>query len=321
MKRLNLLITTKLAFAVMAFAQDTLVQKTNFEIGDSTNEIYGSLTEISGAKQKNVVVLLIAGSGPTDRNGDNIAGVKCNSYAILCDSLLKYGIPSLRYDKRGAAQSGKALKSEASLVFDDYVNDVVAIVNKLQTVYKYKNVVIAGHSEGSLIGMLAAKKARVVKYISLCGPAEAIQVTLKKQLATQPEKLKNDMYTYLDTLAMGKTLTNVPMQYYSLFRPSAQPYMISWMKYSPVNEIASLKIPVLIVAGTTDIQVETEDAQKLKTANKKATLLVVEGMSHLLKDGPADKAKNAALYTKISNEPVKTELIAGLVKFIKGKSN
>lgn len=320
MKRLTLLIATNLAFAIMAFAQDTLVQKTNFEIGDSTSKIYGSLTEISGAKQKNVVVLLIAGSGPTDRNGNSIAGVKCNSYAILCDSLLKYGIPSLRFDKRGAAQSSKALKNEASLVFDDYVNDVVAIVNKLQTVYKYKNVVIAGHSEGSLIGMLAAKKARVAKYISLCGPAEAIQITLKKQLATQPEKLKNDMYAYLDTLAMGKTLTNVPMQYYSLFRPSVQPYMISWMKYSPIKEIASLKIPVLIAAGTTDIQVETEDAQKLKTANKKATLLVVEGMSHLLKEGPADRAKNAALYTKIPNEPVKTELVAGLVKFIKGSS-
>jgi uncharacterized protein len=220
MKRITLLIATNLAFAVMAFAQDTLVQKNNFEIGDSTIKIYGSLTEISGAKQKNVVVLLIAGSGPTDRNGNSIAGVKCNSYAILCDSLLKYGIPSLRFDKRGAAQSSKALKNEASLVFDDYVNDVVAIVNKLQTVYKYKNVVIVGHSEGSLVGMLAAKKARVAKYISLCGPAEAIQVTLKKQLATQPEKLKNDMYAYLDTLAMGKTLTNVPMQYYSLFRPS-----------------------------------------------------------------------------------------------------
>jgi uncharacterized protein len=319
MKRLSLLIATNLAFAVMAFAQDTLVQKNNFEIGDSTNKIYGSLTEISGAKQKNVVVLLIAGSGPTDRNGNSIAGVKCNSYAILCDSLLKYGIPSLRYDKRGAAQSSKALKGEASLVFDDYVNDVITIVKKLQTTYKYKNVVIAGHSEGSLVGMLVAKKVKIAKYISLCGPAEAIGVTLKKQLATQPEKIKNDMYAYLDTLALGKTLTNVPMQYYSLFRPSVQPYMISWMKYSPMKEIASLKIPVLIVAGTTDIQVETEDAQKLKTANKKATLLVVEGMSHLLKDGPADKAKNAALYTKIPNEPVKTELVVGLVKFIIGK--
>lgn len=303
------------------FAQspaDTAVRITNCRLSVPAGVLCGSLS-VPGVNKQCPVVLIIAGSGPTDRDGNSKAGVNGNSYRILADSLLQYGIASLRYDKRGVGESAAAGAKEEDTRFTDMVTDAVAWVLLLKKDNRFSKIIIAGHSEGSLIGMLAAKQAGADKYISIAGPGMPAAEILKKQLQAQPKMVQDLCFARLDTLASGKMLVDPPAMLNSLFRPSVQPYLIDWFKYDPRHEITQLKIPVLILNGTTDIQVSTADADSLHAASPQSQLLIIEGMSHLLKEAPADRAKNIALYNTTPNEPVKTELVQAMVSFIKKK--
>lgn len=295
---------------------DTVTTTTNIILQTATGKIRGSLSVPSKVK-KFPVVLIIAGSGPTDRNGNSIAGVNSNSYKILADSLLQYGVASVRYDKRGIAESKDAGGKEEDLRFTDMVKDAADWIKLLKTDKRFNSINVLGHSEGSLIGMIASEKVSPTKYISVAGSGIPAADIIKKQLLAQPQSIQDLCVPRLDSLAAGQLLSNVPPVLYSLFRPSVQPYMIDWFQYDPRVEIAKLKIPVLILNGTTDIQVSVDDANQLHDACKQSKIVIVEGMSHLLKDAPADRTKNIALYNTTPNAPIKTELVQAFLKFIK----
>ena len=317
MKRKDWVVIIFLLSSQVALAQkDTLVNITNITLETKTGKIYGSIS-VPNTNKKMPVVLIIAGSGATDRNGNVGKAVNSNSYKILADSLLKNGIASLRFDKRGVGESMSALKAEKDLRFVDFIDDASLWVQLLKKDKRFSAIIIAGHSEGSLIGMVVAKRENVAKFISLAGAGFPIQDVLRKQFKAQPEQVQAILISRLDTLVSGKVLTDVPQNLYSIFRPSVIPYMLDWFKYVPAVEIAKLTIPALIINGTTDIQVGIEEAENLHKACKQSKMVIVNGMSHLLKDAPADRAKNIATYNTTPNEPIKTELLQAIVKFIK----
>jgi len=237
---------------------------------------------VPDAKEPVPVVLLIAGSGPTDRDGNN-PSMHNDALKMLATDFAMNGIASLRYDKRGIAESASAATKESDLRFETYIDDAVAWCNQLHE-KRFSGVVIAAHSEGSLIGMIAAKKCGADGFISLEGAGFPAADILRTQLKTRlPEDLKAKSEAILKSLEAGKTADDVPQQLTVLYRPSVQPYLISWFRYDPAKEIAALKVPVLIVQGTTDVQVSMDDAKRLAAANPKAKLVTIEGMNHILK--------------------------------------
>jgi len=245
-----------------------------------TGTIYGTLALPDGPRPK-TVVLIIAGSGPTDRDGNNPLGIKCDAYKLLAAALATNGIASVRYDKRGIAASAAAATSESELRFENFVDDAVAWVNMLT----FERVVIAGHSEGSLIGMIAAQKAKVAGYVSLCGAGRPADQVLHDQFAAQagPDQLAQ-IDAWLAQLKAGKLITPAPTGPLAIvFHASVQPYLISWFKYDPAVEIAKLRIPMAIVGGTADVQVPPSEAKILKAAAPSAKLVIVDGMAHTLK--------------------------------------
>ncbi|MCD4791167.1 MAG: lysophospholipase [Bacteroidales bacterium] len=263
------------------------------------------------------VALIIAGSGPTDRDGNN-AMMKNNSLKMLAEELCKKNIASLRYDKRGIAASNDAGLDEKELRFENYVDDAVAWIELLKQEKQFNKIVVIGHSEGSLIGMIASQKAPADIFISIAGVGQSADKTLKEQLKSQPQIVIDAAFPIIDSLVQGKTVDNIDPMLYSLFRPSVQPYIISWFKYDPQNEIKKLKQPVLIVQGTTDIQVSVNDANNLFNANKSAKLEIIEGMNHIFKEAESDREKNISTYSQ-PDLPVKKELIEVIVDFIKNQ--
>ena len=143
-----------------------------------TGKLYGTLTIPDGVK-KVPVVLIIAGSGPTDRDGNNAMGARTNAYRMLADSLQLAGIASLRYDKRGVGASMEGMKEESAMRFNDMVNDAVAFIKALKADSRFSDVIVMGHSEGSLVGMIAAEKEKISKYISVAGAGQPIAPILK----------------------------------------------------------------------------------------------------------------------------------------------
>lgn len=262
---------------------------------------------------KSPLVLFIAGSGPTDRNGNN-SMMKNDSYLQLARGLAGKGIASVRYDKRGIGGSGAAMKSEAELRFEDYVEDAKAWITMLKKDNRFSEIVVLGHSEGSLIGMLAAKSAD--KFISLAGPGRPAGELIKEQLSEQPAMIKDNAFPILDSLRNGHLVKTVNPMLESLFRKSVQPYMISWFRYDPREEIKKLTIPVLIIQGTADLQVKESDAKLLSLAKPPATLLIVNNMNHVLKIINGGREENIRSYNDNSIQ-IPDELVEGIAKFVK----
>jgi uncharacterized protein len=96
-------------------------------------------------------VLIIAGSGPTNRNGNTMGIGRNDSLKLLAEALATKGITSLRYDKRGVDRSAAAIGREDDLRFGMYIDDAVQWAHLLKKDARFSRLVIAGHSEGALV--------------------------------------------------------------------------------------------------------------------------------------------------------------------------
>lgn len=276
-----------------------------------TGTLHGTLT-VPLVNGPYPVVLIIAGSGPTDRNG-NGPSLKTNAYQQLARELAEKKIASLRYDKRMIGESFNLLQKEEDLRFEDYANDATDWIKILKTDKRFNRFFILGHSEGSLLGMLASRD--VHGFISVAGPGQRADLTIKEQFAGQPESIRDNGSAILDSLAAGKLVTNMDPLLRDIFRPSVQPYMISWFKYDPQVEIKKLKVPVLIIQGTEDIQVKEKEARLLAAIMPSAKLVIIKDMNHVLKIVGEDRAKNIASYSD-ATLPISAELVTAVQQFI-----
>ena len=234
------------------------------------SKLYGTLLSKNNQQK---IAIIVAGSGPTDRNGNSTMAPPTNEYEMLAHSLDSQNIATFRYDKRGVAKSTFPDFKEKDIVFDDYVKDAEKIFDYLDDTLGFKNIYFIGHSEGSLIAMLASQKSKVKGYISIAGAGRPIDVILEEQMQHQPlpDSVKQQIPAIFNQLKQGKEVDNIPTDLAPLFRKSVQPYMISWLKYSPEKEIKKLNCPILILQGSCDIQLKEEDANNLHEANKKAS--------------------------------------------------
>ena len=260
------------------------------------------------------VVLIIAGSGPTDRDGNNPMA-KNNSLKMLAEALAKHNIASLRVDKRGIAASKMNNFKESDYNFNDFVSDAVRWIDTLQQTKRFKSIFVLGHSQGSLVAMLAVQKTKVAGYISLAGAGNPISEVLKEQLSKSVKPVRTHAYQIIDSLAVGKTVDNVFPLLYSLFHPSIQPFWISWMHYNPQVEIKKLRIPILLVNGTTDLQVSVAQAKLLYVAQPASKLVVIKGMNHILKPAVLQRMPNLATYSN-PDLPLHKELATVITDFI-----
>lgn len=287
----------------------------------ATGDIYGSLVVPSGSGT-HPVVLIVAGSGPTDRDGNSPIAVAPgktlhpDTYKLLAAALAADGIASVRYDKRGIAASAGAMAghAESDYRFDTGIADAAAWINMLRVDPRFSKVIIVGHSEGSLVGMVAAQRAKAGGFVSLEGAGRPAAAVLREQLTERGVPIA--MFgAILDSLSAGKTVDSTPPALAALFRPSVQPYLISWFHYDPAAELRKLPYTTLVVQGTHDIQVTLNDAKLLASAPG-AKLLLVDGMTHVLKIGPADaSAQVAGVYTD-GSVPLPPELVSAIAAYV-----
>lgn len=306
---------TKFTVLLILFMQVLVAQKAPFTEEDVTiNEfIDGTFTSPESGNSP-WLVILIQGSGPTDRNG-NQPMLKSNYQKKIAHELAKNNIASFRFDKRINKMQKLKIKEE-DFQFDFLVDDVNSIVQHFRTKGTFKSIILAGHSQGSLVALIAAQ-ADADAVISIAGPGKSIDEVIVEQIKLQAPGLEENARTAFDELiANGKT-TNYNPFLGSIFRPSGQNFMMSWIKYDPAIEITKLNIPILIVNGTNDIQSSVQDAELLKMAKPDAQLEIIENMNHILRE---IKTNDNLVNTKSYNEPgrpLHPQLIPILTEFIK----
>jgi len=264
--------------------------------------LHGTLLSPEG--QARAVAVILPGSGPTNRDGDSPQfGIAAAPYRLLAEALAADGIATVRIDKRGIGQSGMDQGGaggldERSLSFDQYAADARAWAAEAATRAGRPCAWLIGHSEGSLVALAAVRQAddRICGVISLSGAGRPARAVLREQLGRAPEPVKGEAMHILDELEVGRTVSEVSPALAAAFRPSVQPYLISWMGLDPAALARAWIGPLMIVHGTTDIQVPVADAEALAAAQPNARLLVLDGVNHVLKVAPAEPAANVATY-------------------------
>jgi len=234
------------------------------------------------------IVLIISGSGPIDRDGNIQGGAgKNNSLKLIAESLAPLGIASLRYDKRLVGLSTSKTFTEHDIRFDHYVADAENWLNFLAEKFE-KPLFVIGHSEGSLIGIVAASRTPVSGLVSIAGTARTASEILLEQLR---DRLSSPQFQeaerVISSLNKGIT-TEAPPELSAIFRPSVQPYLISWFRYAPITAISELNVSIQIIHGTTDLQVPIEDAKMLHSSAPNSRLDIINGMNHVLKTVSGD---------------------------------
>ena len=257
--------------------------------------LHGTLLTPDGAT---AVAVILPGSGPTDRDGNSPLGVSASTYRLLAEGLAEQGIATVRIDKRGIAASAAAGPAEADLRFDSYAADARAWATEAASRAGLPCAWLIGHSEGALVALKAVENDdKICGLVLLSGAGRPAGAVLREQLATLPEPMKTQAFAVLTELEAGRTVADPPPALAALFRPSVQPYLISWLPLDPAALLAAYDGPVFIGQGTTDLQIGVTDAQGLAAANPKATLKLWDGVNHLLKTAPADRAANLATYS------------------------
>lgn len=265
------------------------------------------------------VVLIVPGSGPTDRDGNNPLGVKANAYKLLAEGLAEEGIASVRVDKRGMFGSAAAGDPNAATV-EKYVEDYHNWIDAVRKQTRRKCIFLLGHSEGALmVSAAAVGRKDVCGLILVSGMGRRMGDVLREQLKANPANapLLDEAMAAIAEIEAGRHVDASAMNpaLMPLFAPQVQDFLISAFAADPVDLVQQADIRTLIVQGTTDLQVTSEDARLLDKAPR-TDLELIKGMNHVLKDAPADRAANLATYAN-PDLPLSDRLVREIEDFIK----
>ena len=277
--------------------------------------LYGTLLLPDG-NGPHPALLLVAGSGPVDRDG-NLPGLVNNSLRMLAEGLAEQGVAILRTDKRGVGASHAAAPNEAALTLDAYVSDTARWWHALSGDPGVSRAGLLGHSEGALIATLAAKAVAVDRLVLLAGAGVPAGPLILRQLAAGgvPFDHVAEARGIIGRLLRGEAVAEVPPPLMGLFRPSVQPYVASWLVRDPPAELTSLQCPILVIQGTADLQIQVSDARLLAASRRGVALLLVPGMNHVMKVPAEGRAANLATYAD-PDLPLANGLAKGIARFM-----
>jgi len=285
----------------------------NFIANDLRINQYVEGTLLAPRQETVPLAIIINGSGPIDRNGNEMM-TKNNSTKKLAEALAKKGIATFRYDKR-TLKAQQLNIDEKDMRFDDFIDDAKAVIKRFSKLPNYSSLYIIGHSQGSLVGMIAAQE-KADGFISIAGAGQTIDSLIVEQIGRQMPGLEESARTAFNELRANGKVKDYNQGLASLFKKSIQPFMFSWMKYDPQQEIKKLEMPVLIINGDNDLQVNTNEAEKLKAAKPEAELVIIENMNHIYRIiDKNDDIANQKSYNE-PQRPISNEMVEQISNFI-----
>lgn len=264
--------------------------------------------------EKIPLAIIIGDSGPTDRNG-NQQMMENNGLRQLAEGLYESNIATFRYDKRIVKQMKRRTLNEKNTHFGDFIEDAATVLLYFKKDQRFSKIYIIGHGEGSLVGMVAAQNG-ADGFVSIAGAGQEIDDVIVDQLAQQAPGLVDNARSAFDDLRANGVAFNYSPGLASIFRTELQPFIFSWMQYNPKVEITKLNIPVFIINGDKDLQVQVSEAEHLKSVSPNAEYKIIQNMNHIFKKIDGNDLENSKSYN-IHNMPVMPELINSISDFIK----
>ncbi len=311
MKKLFFIVVL-LIWPLTNFAQNPISE--NLEINQL---IDGTLLQPEGNNSKTLAII-IAGSGPTNRDGNQIA-MKNNSLKQLAYFLEEEGVASFRYDKRIFKLAKNQMIDESQMRFDDFVKDAADVVNYFKLYdgvkYGFNKFILIGHSQGVLVAQLASLKTAVQGLILICGPANPIDEVMVSQVSKQAPFLYKDLKESFDSIRKVGYVKEYNPLLKTILREETQAFFQSWMMHNPTEIAQNITEPTLVIGGTTDIQVPGEDAKILAENFPNSTYAIIENMNHVLKKVESIGLENQKAYNN-PNLPLHADLKSEIQTFI-----
>ena len=310
----TVLATLLMGVSTMAHAQEVTIAREGL-----SSPLAAELAGDVGSGRAGVVI--VPGSGPTDRDGNNPAGIRASTYALLAEALAQEGIPSLRIDKRGMFASASALADGNDVTINDYVGDVTAWAADLRERTGHDCAWIAGHSEGAVVALRVAADAPdgICGVLLLSATGRPLAQILTEQLEANPMNapILPEARRHIGALENGEAIVGpIHPALAPLFGPQVEGFVRSLFAEDPASLAGELDVPVLILHGREDLQVSDADAEALAAAQPQARLVMLEGVNHVLKTVPeGDRAANAAAYAN-PDLPLAEGVAASIVDFL-----
>jgi pimeloyl-ACP methyl ester carboxylesterase len=266
------------------------------------------------------VVLIVPGSGPTDRDGNGPLGLHAASYRLLAEGLAAKGVATVRIDKRGMFGSADAVADANAVTIKAYAADVHSWIDAIRSVTRASCIWVLGHSEGGLVALAAAQgDADICGLILVAAAGRPLGQVLRDQLMANPANAPflDQALWAVEELEAGRHVDVATMHpaVQSLFAPDVQDFVIDIFRRDPATMIAECEKPILILQGERDIQVGVQDAERLKRAAPNATLRLLPNTNHLLKEVRSDdRAANLATYTQ--SAPLAPGVVDAIAAFL-----
>lgn len=267
------------------------------------------------------VVLIVPGSGPTDRDGNNPLGVSAGSYRLLAEGLAARGIGSVRIDKRGMFASAGAVRDLNAVSIGDYVADTASWIGAIRAKTGAGCVWLAGHSEGGLVALAAAGIGDgICGLVLLSTPGRSLGKIIREQLQANPANapVLPDALRAIDRLEAGERVdvSGFHPALQQLFAPQVQGFLIEMMALDPGALAAATRLPMLILQGGKDIQVSLADAEALRAARPDAEYVVLSEANHVLKAVTGDdREANLATYAD-PDRPLAMGVVEAVADFV-----
>ena len=291
----------------------TAITAEDMTIWNNKIQLIGTLS-FTETTDKQPLIIFVSGSGNPDRNGNQLQmNIEPNYIKMLCDSLNQKGIASFRYDKRNVTNDNHKYILKR-YVFTDLVDDVRAIIKTFASDERFNEIILLGHSQGSLVSIMAINKD-VDKFISLAGLGQSADKAIVEQLKKQSDILAEAAASHLEELRTTGSILEVNPFLTGLFARQNLEFLISYIKIEPEEEIRKVSIPTLILNGDRDSQVTVADAERLYKAKPDARLIIIKNMNHVLKH-VEDDAQNMDSYYN-ADVPLADTLIETITAFIK----
>lgn len=283
--------------------------------------IAGTLLDPGG---KGPAIVIIPGSGPTDRDGNNSLGVKGAPYRMLAEALAARGIATLRADKRGLFASKAALADPSAVTIADYASDAHAWAKLVAGRTGRRCIWLLGHSEGGVIALQAAQDSTdLCGIVLMASPGRPLAAAMREQFKAGPAfaPILGAALGVLDSLEAGRKVdpATMPWRLQLIFPASTQPFVIDLFAHDPARLAASVRLPKLILQGERDIQISIADAQALAAAAPDAKLMLLPGVNHVLKlVASDDRAANVATY-RDPTLPIAPSVVDAVADFVTRK--
>lgn len=281
------------------------------EIQTADGILHGTLSKAKGRPDE--VIVLIAGSGPTDRDCNSLVlSGRMDSFLQLSQALNREGYSVFRYDKRTAGESRESFGKQL-MVFDDFVQDAILVVEAMQNT-GYQKIHLVGHSQGALVAMRVAQEIPVASVTHLCGPSDPIDQALMKQFKILPKELYEEAEQIFATVRSGEDLGNVSEELKPYFSDRTTPFLLNWMQYDPIQEAQAVDAPLLFIGGGEDTQVFEEDLAKFESQIEAASFHLIPNMNHVLKRVESER-ENGQSYQDPSY-PLDPALADSIINFL-----